>query len=432
MAMSTNIFDRFDGSPDEQLDQVVRMMREMSRNADPQSMVHDYAVRMRDLMKVDRGVAISRRDLSRPQYRVTRPDIYVNAVDPWKESRRLAVYDRGLLGELIYADAPTLIDDLKVDPDDPCAALLAGQRSLAAIPVFDDGEALNMVIFMRREPNGFSRRTLAQTVHMSNLFGRATKNLVLTAALKKSNTAMEAQMRLVADIQRSLLPSQLPDLPTMDLAVHYRTSEHAGGDYYDFFPLDDGRWGMMIADVCGHGTPAAVLMAVTHCLAHTRPDHAVLPDEVLKYVNDQLTRRYTTDGGTFVTAFFGVYDPQTRGLDYACAGHNPPRVKRCADGTMHSLDQAGGIPLGILQEATYARASFQFMPGDQALFYTDGIVEARNPNGDLFDMARLDATMVDCGITAQGMIDDVLAALDRFADGWPPDDDRTLLAAKIR
>src|SRR5207253_1299364 len=103
-------------------------------------------------------------------------------------------------------------------------------------------------------------------VWLSNLFGRATHNLVLAEELRQAYEAVDRELVAVADIQRSLLPAKLPKIPTMDLAAHYQTSRRAGGDYYDFFPLAEGKWGIIVADVSGHGTPAAVLMAITHCI----------------------------------------------------------------------------------------------------------------------------------------------------------------------
>src|SRR4029079_9044984 len=104
---------------------------------------------------------------------------------------------------------------------------------------------------------------------MANLFGRATHNLVLRQEVSKAYDSVEKELQVVADIQRSLLPQELPKIPSLQLATHYQTSQRAGGDYYDFFPLDNGKWGILIAAVSGHGTPAAVLMAVTHSIAHT-------------------------------------------------------------------------------------------------------------------------------------------------------------------
>ena len=97
---------------------------------------------------------------------------------------------------------------------------------------------------------------------MSSLFGRATHNLVLRNELKQTYDIVERELKVVADIQRSLLPQVLPKIPNLELAAYYRTSRWAGGDYYDFFPLPDGRWGILVADVSGHGTPAAVMMAI--------------------------------------------------------------------------------------------------------------------------------------------------------------------------
>ncbi len=106
---------------------------------------------------------------------------------------------------------------------------------------------------------------------MSNLFGRATYQLVLMQRLQEAYEAADYEMKVVADIQRSLLPKKPPKIPTLSVAAYYHTSNRAGGDYYDFFPLPDGQWGILIADVSGHGTPAAVLMAVMHSLATHLP-----------------------------------------------------------------------------------------------------------------------------------------------------------------
>ena len=116
---------------------------------------------------------------------------------------------------------------------------------------------------------------------MSSLFGRATHNLVLRNELKQTYDIVERELKVVADIQRSLLPQVLPKIPNLELAAYYRTSRWAGGDYYDFFPLPDGRWGILVADVSGHGTPAAVMMAICHSLAHSLPGPADPPSAML-------------------------------------------------------------------------------------------------------------------------------------------------------
>jgi sigma-B regulation protein RsbU (phosphoserine phosphatase) len=244
-------------------------------------------------------------------------------------------------------------------------------------------------------------------------------------------------MVAVGDIQRSLLPESLPSLPGFEVATAYATSAQAGGDYYDFFPLAGGGWGLFIADVSGHGTPAAVLMAITHAIAHARPGTHTPPASLLGYLNDRLTQGYTR-GGTFVTAFYAVLDPSTGTLTYGRAGHNPPRLVRGR--SVHSLDRASGLPLGILDGQAYGQATVTLEPGDLLLLYTDGITEAMAPRPDgggreLFGTDRLDAVLMDGGegaTDAEGCIGRVRAAVADFSGHAPPTDDQTLIAVRHR
>jgi sigma-B regulation protein RsbU (phosphoserine phosphatase) len=410
---------------------IVETMREMSRQTDPQAMVRAYAEKARLLTPADRRLGLSRRGLQAPHYRITRDSRWQEPVNPWKEPDRLPLLKGGLLTELIYADQPRLIDDLAVAPEDPAAAYLAGYRSLLAIPLYDQGVALNMVVLLRQQAGAFTHDQFPEMVWMSNLFGRATHNLVLAEELKKAYDALDQEMKSVGDIQRSLLPDRLPHIPTMDLAASYQPSHRAGGDYYDFFPLPDGKWGILIADVSGHGTPAAVMMAITHAIAHTHPGPPTPPGELLRYVNEQLSCRYTAGSETFVTAFYGIYDPATRELTYACAGHNPPRLKRCQDGTLAVLDGTAGLPLGIFPGQEYTSRVQALQKGDQIVFYTDGITEAHNTAGEMFGTERLDEVLENCTLQAQALLDSVLQAVATFAAGHPADDDRTVIVARI-
>ena len=431
MSATTSLFDSVATGWRERLDVIVATMREMSVQTDPQEMRSAYARRMRQLRKVDRSISLSRRDLEAPRYRITRSTTWTEDINPWKEKDRLPLLEGGLFSEWIYGNEPRLFDDLHVPPDEPAAEYLEGMRSVVAIPMYDKGVSLNMVLLMRHEPFAFSREDLPDLVWVSNLFGRATHNLVLSEQLKAAYEEVDYELKVVADIQRSLLPSQMPNIPTMGVAAHYQTSRRAGGDYYDFFQLPEGKWGILIADVSGHGTPAAVIMAVTHSLAHTFAGPSHLPDEVLTHLNRHLTALYTLHSDDFVTAFYGVYDPAHRTLTYSSAGHNPPRLKRCADGSLALLDQARGLPLGISPVERYGTATYQMMPGDELVLYTDGVTEATNSHGEMFGLERLDRVLEHCALGASDLLNSVLAAVEEFTGGRPPADDRTLLVAKI-
>ncbi len=425
------VFFSVDGDWRESLNSIVETMREMSLQDDPQAMVRAYGQQMRRYQQTDGFVSLSRRGLSYPQYRITRSSRWTGEVDPWKEPERLPLLSGGLMGELIYGDVPQVIDEIQVADDDPAREYFEGYRSLVAVPHYDRGVGQNMVLMFRNEPNAFPPDQVLDWVWISSLFGRATQNLVLSAELKKTYALVERELEIVAGIQRSLLPKATPRIPTLDIATFYETSKWAGGDYYDFFPLSEGKWGILIADVSGHGTPAAVLMAVTHSLAHGFIGPHDPPSVLLDRVNRQLSTLYTADNEAFVTAFYGVYDPSTRLLTYTSAGHNPPRLMRCDQGVIESLDGARSLPLGLFSDEVYGNTTLDLHPGDQITFYTDGITEAVDASGRMFGIDRLDAILSRCGGKANDLVDDVVREVRAFSEGVSPADDQTLVGVVV-
>jgi sigma-B regulation protein RsbU (phosphoserine phosphatase) len=461
----------------QRLDQIVVLMREMSSHADPQTMVRAYGERVRSIQANDGFIAVSRRGLAPGQYKVTRATAHANPIDPWKDGAKIPISTHGVLGQWIADGLPRLIQDFVVPPDDPYAPLFGAARSVAIMPQFDNGEALNMVVILKNTPNGFDPERFPELFWQSNLFGRATASLVLSKQLKEALGAIDRELRVVADIQRSLLPTELPTCVGLDIATHYQTSKQAGGDYFDFFELPGGKLGILIADVSGHGTPAAVLMAILHAIAHvnqtwtgacteTEGPEAIDPRQWMAFVNRQLCERYTRLSGTFVTAFYAVYDPASRSLTYASAGHNPPRLRMAnaacalspvggpiggvngqttsgsddAGGVlMLPLDEAQGLPLGILPEAEYSQATITLDHGDVLVLYTDGITEAFGPavapsaHRELFGTERLDRTLIDPRPTAQAHLEAILASVASHAGpNGSVDDDRTLIVARVQ
>ena len=413
------------------LDQITATMRTMSLQDDPQEMVRTFGEQVRQHQPTDGFLALSRRGLASPQYRITRSSRWEHEVDPWKEPDRLPLMSGGFLGDLLYADIPQLIDNLEVPEGDPAHEYLSGHQSLIAIPHYTQGVGQNMVLLLRNGPAAFPPDQFVEWVWVSSLFGRATQSLVLSAELKAAYAMVERELEIVAGIQRSLLPKVIPTIPTLDIAAFYATSKWAGGDYYDFFRLPDGKWGILIADVSGHGTPAAVLMAVTHSLAHGHVGPHDPPSALLDQVNRQLTMLYTSDNEAFVTAFYGVYDPATRLLTYSSAGHNPPRLMRCDQGRIESIDGARNLPLGLLTEEAYENETLDLHPGDQITFYTDGITEALSPDGQMFGLDRLDAILSRCGGNAQNLVSDVVAEVQAFTQAATPADDQTLIGVVV-
>ena len=210
----------------------------------------------------------------------------------------------------------------------------------------------------------------------------------------------------------------------------------AGGDLYDFFPLDDrqdgradttatpSRWCVFIGDVEGHGLAAAVVMAIVQTVLHVHPAGIATPAGLLMYGNRQLC---SSRIGGLVTAFLGIYEPASRRLTYASAGHPPPLLRRTADGTISALDGVGSYPLGIDASETFQEASVELVRGDILLLYTDGITDARRTAADLFGVDRLTRVLRDGGDRPAELIDRLREAVRRTCTVKPPKTTRPLL-----
>lgn len=415
---------------------IVDTMREVSRQTDPQEVVRAYAARMRGTIAPGHILGLSRRGVRAPAVRLTRSSRWSHQPDPWRNAHELPVVEGGLLAEWMYAGEPVIHHDFAVPVGDPAHEYLHDARSLVAIPHFEDGEAVNMVVHTSAKPGAFEEERFPDFVLQSILFGRSTKNLVLARERKEAFDALDAELRSVQDMQMSLLPDRPPHMTGVDLATHYQTSTRAGGDYYDFFDLGassckDRVMGVLMADVSGHGTPAAVLMAVVHAIAHLTPGEPTPPDKVLTFINRALTSRYTAKRGAFVTAIYGIYDPATRVLSYANAGHPEPLV-RDVDGTVRELAHpAGGLPLGILDDVKYESTAVRLEPGQAIVLYTDGITEAFNAQKDMYGVERLKAAISAAPPDASEIVARVVDDLGRFAGLDSRSDDRTLVVAVV-
>ncbi len=419
----------------ERVQVVQQMMREVTRSTDPQEMVRAYGTWLRSITPTDRFISLSRRDLASPWYRVTRSGLWEEqgkTINPWRDKHLLPMANEGALGELIYNGNAVIDNDWKVSESDPMYEHIGGFRSMRCVPMYENGISMNMVVHLFRQPGHFDDSTLADAVWLSNLFGRATYNLVLADELRRANDALEAEMRTVADIQRSLLPAELPKVEGLELAAYYQTSRNAGGDYYDFFELPEGKLGILIADVSGHGTPAAVMMAVTHSIAHTREGPPDPPSQLLEFINKRLCARYTNNG-TFVTAFYGIYDPADRSILYCSAGHNPPIVRSAGSSECVLLDGNHNLPLGIESDEQFEDARAVLSSGDTLVIYTDGIVEARKPgSSDLLGLDAMIAVACACDESAQVVVDRITKLVNEFTDGALPADDQTLVVVKVK
>jgi sigma-B regulation protein RsbU (phosphoserine phosphatase) len=427
----TDFFDRRPETVSARLELTSDVMRELSRANDPQAMYRVYTRRMAEIFPTSRQISLSQRGLHPPAVRITRFNLWTHSVNPWVDVERLPLLQGGLLSTLIHQGEAQVIDDLQIDRDDPSYEYLEGQRSLAAVPLYDGGEAINMVVLTREEPGAFTLNQMPELIWMSNLFGRATQAALLTQKLQANHEQIDHEVKQIARMQQSLLPKELPKISTLDIGAFSRTTSAAGGDYYDVIKLPRSRVGLLLADVCGHGVSAAMLVAVVHSLIKTYTGPPSPPGNLLSYVNDHLTRMYTRSFGTFVTAVYAIYDPDKATFSWANAGHPPLRLRR-ANGEQVVLKGSRCVPLGIVDGTEYQASEIHVRPGDQIMMHTDGLTDAKNARDEVFGTERLDAVLADASTAgARGMIRGVLESLETFMSGTPLADDCTLLAMKF-
>jgi sigma-B regulation protein RsbU (phosphoserine phosphatase) len=229
------------------------------------------------------------------------------------------------------------------------------------------------------------------------------------------------------DVQRRLLARPLPTGPGYAVGAAWRFAERLGGDAFELAALPEGRVAVAIADVCGKGTPAALLMASAHATLRDLMTTKVAPREVCRRLDSALAARLAPD--RFVSLVHAVLDRSRATLTYTNAGHPPPLLLR-ADGTVHRLDQGGPV-LGMIQDARYQEAVVPLRAGDRLVLYTDGVVEAEGRSGELGEMRLLAALRGMRGLAATDAARAVLDRAVEFADGGPLQDDATVVIVDV-
>src|SRR5215217_6309036 len=238
---------------------------------------------------------------------------------------------------------------------------------------------------------------------------------------------VEQELKVARIIQEASLPKEVPQLEGWEISPLYRPAREVGGDFYDFFELEDGRVGVMVGDATGKGVPAALVVTATYSMlrAVAQALGSFSPGEILAQVNETLVARIPTN--MFVTCFYAILDPKSGSLSYANAGHNLPYLRHGGDA--EEL-RARGMPLGLMPGMSYEEKETILEAGEAALFYSDGLVEAHNPEGEMFGFPRLRALIAEHG-EERSLGDFLMKELYSFVgEGWEQEDDITLLSLR--
>jgi serine phosphatase RsbU (regulator of sigma subunit)/ketosteroid isomerase-like protein len=292
--------------------------------------------------------------------------------------------------------------------------------------------------FMGIPPTG--KRESFKGVFLHRIVGdKIVEEWSLNDALDVMLSALEQQMRererveqelLVARrIQQASLPKEIPSLEGWQIAPYYQPAREVGGDFYDFHLLSEGRLGLVVGDATGKGVPAALVMSTTcgmlQAVSEALDSSSSRPGEVLKRANEALTVRIPPN--MFVTCFYAILDPKSGSLTYANAGHDLPYL--CRNGEAEEL-MARGMPLGLMPGMSYEEKETLLQAGEAALLYSDGLVEAHGPEGDMFGFPRLRARVAEHGGERE-LGDFLLEELYSFVgESWEQEDDITLLTLR--
>jgi len=240
---------------------------------------------------------------------------------------------------------------------------------------------------------------------------------------------LESELELSQVIQLGLLPKEVPSIKGLNIAAFSRPAQIVGGDYFDFVDFKDGTHGFVMADVSGHGVSAGMFMSSLQTAFQTLVPDADSPLSVLERINRLYI--HNINFTTFVTIFLGKYDPQTRIMSYANAGHNSAYLYRLATNEEIWLRPTGPA-IGLMERFSIHTEEVVMEPGDTLLLYTDGITEAANHQGMLWGEDRLaDIIRQNVDLSAEQLIQKILKSLKEYTDGIPFVDDVTLVLTKV-
>jgi len=248
----------------------------------------------------------------------------------------------------------------------------------------------------------------------------------------KQLISLQHDLDIAKEIQHSILPKDFPPFPEradFDLYAFMEAAKSIGGDFYDFFLIDDEHLGLVIADVSDKGIPAAIYMAVSRTIIRASAIKGITTSECLEYSNHLLFKE--SMNSMFVTVFYGILNTSTGEFTYSNAGHNPPYILR-NNGSVEMLEVTGDIVMGIMDDIQFKSKSVQLNAGDGLFLFTDGVTEANNVEYELYGEERLEEVLSNLeNLSPKEIVDKVVIALDEFTGELPQADDTTMLALML-
>jgi serine phosphatase RsbU (regulator of sigma subunit)/anti-sigma regulatory factor (Ser/Thr protein kinase) len=325
-----------------------------------------------------------------------------------------------------FHSSPGVVEIDKLRLDSPALSELRESGAKLIVPLVAQGELIGLLnLGPRLSDQDYSSDDRALLNNLATQASPAVRvaQLVREQQLEaQQRERLEQELRVARVIQQTLLPKELPALPGWQVAAYYQPARAVGGDFYDFVDLPDGRLAVVVGDVTDKGVPAALVMATTRSILRGAAQRFASPGAILEYANDMLCPDIPPN--MFVTCLYAILDPQTGRLQFANAGHDLP-YRQSASGVEEL--RATGMPLGLMPGMKYDEREVQLEAADMVLFYTDGLVEAHDPQREMFGFPRLRA-LLSARSGSDGLIAFLLDQLHTFTGpNWEQEDDATLV-----
>jgi len=298
-------------------------------------------------------------------------------------------------------------------------------RFHASVPLISQGKPIGLINVATTEWQFLSHADLGFLSAVSARLVAALERAHFYEVAERRRILLENELEIAREVQAGLMPRGMPEIPGFSLAVSWHPAREVGGDFYNIFPLEEGRWGVVIGDVADKGTAAALYMAMVHSLILSGALRNRSPAAVLMEVNQTFIRQ--SSSGVFVTAFLAVLDSKKHTLQYANAGHNPPIVRHTS-GAIETLTKTGSA-LVVFSEMQIGETTLRLEPGDAVVLYTDGVTEAwqPHPRDEYYEVDCLVDAIAAAPRKAIELLAHVETDFNAFIEGAPLQDDVTFL-----
>ncbi|MEW5975133.1 MAG: SpoIIE family protein phosphatase [Acidobacteriota bacterium] len=332
---------------------------------------------------------------------------------------------KGLVGTAVRKKRPLRINDVSRDPR--YINLIPETKSELVVPLIYKDKAIGVFDLQSPYLNGFSPFQEQMLVTLASHVAVAIENARLYERAVTAEAKLDRELKFAREIQYSLITDKFPQLPGVTFWAEFRPARILGGDLYDFFTYEDNCVAIAVGDVSGKGAPAALYGALASGILRTRAGRRPSPAEMLRLVNLSLRQRAIE--GRFMTLCYATFDAETRILRLSNSGAPPPIFCQAGKAQVMTVE---GFPLGLFDQAEYQEREILVTPGDAVVFFTDGLLEARDPAGEEFGLERLmEVVEANFQLEAKKLAEKILSNIEAFSLDKRKLDDQTLVVLKV-